>query len=196
MKLIFVRHGEALSNVKNIVGGQTEFPLTKCGIEQAKKVGKRLKNVKIDVVFCSPLKRAKETAKEIMKYHNNLDVIYDKEIMEGSFGIFENKPIEEFLTALEAYEGPTETFKPDGGESLVDVFERAKLFSKKFESYKGKTVLIVAHGRIIRAIVGVILNKNIKEMMKTRFLNTSVTTLELKENKYEALDYNCTKHLV
>jgi broad specificity phosphatase PhoE len=55
------------------------------GKSQAKKVASRLKNEEIDLIYSSDLKRAKETAKEINKFHN-LDIKYDKRIRELAKG--------------------------------------------------------------------------------------------------------------
>ena len=71
MKLITVRHGKTKANEMGLSQGHlnTEVAnLNEEGITQAKKVAKRLKNEKIDIIYSSDLKRAKNTAKEIAKY--------------------------------------------------------------------------------------------------------------------------------
>ena len=92
MRLIIVRHGQTDYNVKRIAQGQLNNPLNETGMEQARKVAKRLKDEKIDVVYCSDLKRTRMTAEEIMKHHPDVPVHYVKEIREMDMGIFVNGP--------------------------------------------------------------------------------------------------------
>ena len=64
MKLIITRHGETIENVKGIAMGSLPGNLSKKGKKQAKLVAKRLKNININAIYTSDLKRAYDTAKE------------------------------------------------------------------------------------------------------------------------------------
>lgn len=85
-----VRHGETEFNNKGITHGQYDVPLNELGKKQAKLLGVELKNVHFDVCFCSPLTRAKQTSKEILKYHPDVPVIYDDRLKEIFKGDLEN----------------------------------------------------------------------------------------------------------
>jgi broad specificity phosphatase PhoE len=195
MKLILVRHGEAENNVSVVAGGQLEYKLTENGIEQAKKLAERLKDEKIAIVFSSPLSRAKDTAKEIVKLHPKVKIVYDNRLKEMNFGELEGKSTNLFHAAAEEFKGPLEEFRVKGGESYKELIGRVKSFIKGLEKYHGKTVLVVSHGRTIRAILHVLLSKPLEGIMKEKFYNTSVTILELKEGKFGVIEYNCAKHL-
>jgi len=80
-KIIFVRHGQTLWNELGKYQGHTDVPLSKTGIEQAYKVAKRLKQEKVDAIYCSDLKRAKQTA-EIIALEHNLPIITKPEFRE------------------------------------------------------------------------------------------------------------------
>jgi broad specificity phosphatase PhoE len=73
MKLIIVRHGQSIANSKGITQGNKDewidTSLTKKGLEQARKVAERLNEEDIDIIYSSDLKRAKQTAEEINKFH-------------------------------------------------------------------------------------------------------------------------------
>ena len=69
MRIILVRHGETEDNKKRIIQGHLPGKLSDKGIEQARKVANRLKNEKVDYIFSSDLDRAKSTAEEIAKFH-------------------------------------------------------------------------------------------------------------------------------
>ena len=62
MILYVVRHGETEKNKYGLIQGQTECDLSKNGIEKAKELIPIVRNLKIDVVISSPLKRAYDTA--------------------------------------------------------------------------------------------------------------------------------------
>ena len=72
MKWLFVRHGEIPSNVNKVYAGWSEEELTPKGVRQAKDARKKLSELDIDAVYCSPLKRTKQTADIICE---NLDCL-------------------------------------------------------------------------------------------------------------------------
>lgn len=68
--LYIVRHGETEWNLKGIIQGHQDSALTPQGINQAKKLGKHLKDIKFDFAFSSDLLRTKKTAELISLEHN------------------------------------------------------------------------------------------------------------------------------
>ena len=56
--IYFVRHGQTDWNKIGRIQGHTDIPLNKLGEEQALIVKEKLKEIKFDKVFSSPLKRA------------------------------------------------------------------------------------------------------------------------------------------
>ena len=81
MKILVTRHGQTDWNVEKRIQGRTDIELNKKGIEQAYKTKENLKNEKIDLIICSPLKRAKQTA-DIVNIDRNIPIIYDKRLLE------------------------------------------------------------------------------------------------------------------
>ena len=79
MNLYVVRHGQVPSNVLGIVSGWNDEKLTGKGIEQATKIKTELQNIKFDVVYSSPVDRAKQTA-EIVRPQN--EIILDARLAE------------------------------------------------------------------------------------------------------------------
>lgn len=74
MRILLVRHGQSVANAKRISQGNkdkwTDTSLSEKGRDQARKVSERLKKEQVDMIYSSDLKRAKETAKIINKFHN------------------------------------------------------------------------------------------------------------------------------
>ena len=60
MKIYVVRHGETNMG-KNKVIATEEEPLNENGIQQAILLGEKLRNKKIDIVYCSTIQRAQDT---------------------------------------------------------------------------------------------------------------------------------------
>ena len=56
--LYLVRHGETAANVTATLQGQSDVPLNENGLEQARLVGKRLRNTPFDAIWSSDLSRA------------------------------------------------------------------------------------------------------------------------------------------
>ena len=81
MKLYVIRHVQTNWNLKGIIQGQKDIELNDKGINEARKAKDEFNNLKIDLIMCSPLKRAKETAK-ILNEDKNINIIYKKELTE------------------------------------------------------------------------------------------------------------------
>ena len=66
MRIILVRHGQTTWNKEDRVRGQTEVPLDDTGLAQAEATAVRvIGDFKPAAVFCSPLRRAVQTAEAI-----------------------------------------------------------------------------------------------------------------------------------
>lgn len=80
MYLYIIRHGETYGNLSG--DGFTETDLTPNGLNQAKLLGERFKNERIDKIYTSPLIRAVKTGNEILKYQKNAEFHIYTELME------------------------------------------------------------------------------------------------------------------
>lgn len=61
-KLILIRHGQSVWNLKNVFTGWVDVPLSSEGINEAVKAGEKLSGIEFDLVFTSVQVRAIETA--------------------------------------------------------------------------------------------------------------------------------------
>ncbi len=187
MKLIIVRHGETEANVKGVLQGSLDTTLNKNGRIQARSLGLKLKSENIDVIFSSDLRRAKQTAEEIIRFHNS-PVYYAKEIRERAGGIFEGKPYMLLKEAADKSGLPFEEYKPIDGESLTEVKSRMRLFLRKiYAKYRGKTVLIVTHGGVTRAIASIYLKVPIEELADVPTYNTGVLVISVQKARAKKL---------
>lgn len=200
MKLIVVRHGETTDNVAGIIMGHRDGQLSSAGLEQAKKLGERLKHEKINCIYSSDLKRTKDTVAEIIKHHPDAPVIYDTLLREQSSGILEGQPKAARRTAQQESGISRERYRPEGGENMIDINRRAEKFieclQKKHQD--NETILICTHGGWKHAFMCSIwqIDPMSKVNQSLNFDNTAVTICELKEDGNHTVHLlNCTKHL-
>ncbi len=156
-KYYIIRHGEALSNVSNIISSWKEKirnPLTEKGREQAKKAGELLERENITKIFSSDVLRARETA-EIIGNELNVRPEYDSRLREYNVGVYSGKPIEyftkEFGSQIERFEK-----RPEKGETYEDIKKRMKDFMNNMEKkYNGENIVMVSHQVPIILLLGV-----------------------------------------
>lgn len=143
--LSFVRHGQVYNPKKIFYGRLPGFRLSDKGKEQADSAAKRLNNSPLAAVFSSPLVRARQTARQIIKYHPKLLLKISVHLTEV-LTPFEGFPSETIDTrAGDVYAGTPPPF-----EQPIDIVTRVLTFIASVRSiYTGKHVVAVTHGDII-----------------------------------------------
>lgn len=163
MLVYIIRHGETEMNRQRRMQGQSDIPLNDYGRKLAKETGEAMDEIRFDYAFTSPLQRAVETA-ELLLTGKQVPLIRENRIIEISFGVYEglsyaeqsripNPHFPNFFDAPESYEAPP------GGESFLDVMQRAGEFWDELihtEQYADKTILISTHGCLLKALLAVI----------------------------------------
>ncbi len=178
MSVYVVRHGQTDWNKAYLIQGRIDVPLNQTGVEQAKKTAENLKNVPLDMIFVSPLLRARQTA-DIINEGRSLPVFVDSRIQEQYYGRLEGKSRkeEEYLIQRQCF------FKRyPGGESYLDVAARVYSFlDEAKEKYRDKNILLVCHGGMSRVI-----NTYFEDMGNEEFIAFALDNCEVK--KYEFRD--------
>jgi probable phosphoglycerate mutase len=196
MKLLLTRHGETEENKKGILQGWLPGHLSKEGKEQARLLGERLKDVKINYIYTSDLARCIETAKAIAKYHSKSKFVKDKFLRERGLGEFEgNKTGKSDWNALP---GTLFTNKPKNGESFEEVWARlTKFYNKILKKHPDDAVLIVGHGGSMCLIEGIVRHMNLEKSMNLdKLKNTAISEFYIdKKGNCKVIYLNCEKHL-
>ncbi len=149
MKVFVIRHGKTEWNIKGLLQGSTNIPLSDFGVLQAKQVLKKLENEHIDICISSPLDRALDTARIICD--NKIDIIIDDRLVERRLGNLEGKP--SVLYDSKMYWNYELNSSNENVESIQDMFSRITSFYDYLKTnYKDKNVLIVTHGAIVRTL--------------------------------------------
>ena len=140
------RHGETAWSITGQHTGLTDLPLTDRGERNARRLGDRLKGLRINKVFTSPLQRAVRTC-ELAGFGAQAEV--DRNLLEWNYGEYEGKRTEE----IHAKRPDWQLFRDGcpGGESPQQVGARADLVVKRIREVQGN-VLIFSSGHILRVL--------------------------------------------
>ena len=167
MKIIFVRHCETDWNKEERCQGVTDLELNPNGFAQAKKLGIYFKDKKVDYVFCSDLKRARQTLNEI-NYDERFKIVYSEKLREMDQGEFEGLSLsylrQKYANELRIWRENPENFRLPKGETLGEVRDRSLIYIKdRLKDLPPKSiVLIVTHNLVIASILCTISNKELK----------------------------------
>jgi len=189
MKIVLCRHGETDFNVqKRLQGTRINHPINERGKKQAELIAEKLKGLKFNHVFASPLERCKETAEIIAKNHDN-KIEFRKELEEVDLGIFSGMnaiEIEEKYPGkwhervdskygFAHYDG--ESYESVGGTRITDFLKEIK------EKYSSGTILIVTHMGIARLIIGSLLGLSGDEKMEINMPNGCIYFIDYLPHK-------------
>lgn len=199
-RLIFVRHAEAEGNVKREFHGWTDGDITEKGHIQAQKVAERLKDVNIDMLYSSTLKRTLQTASYIAKV-KTLPIIPADTLKEINGGDWEGKKWDE-LPSVWPEEHNTWEHKPHlhqmpNGESMEEFQQRllTEVLSIAGE-HPDKNVCIVTHGTAIRALMCCFMHCSLETMVDVEWYdNTSVTVIDYEDGKFKIILEGDVSHL-
>jgi probable phosphoglycerate mutase len=202
MTTIYItRHGETEWNKQFRFQGSSNSELTEKGLLAAELLSERIESMDLDFIIASPLKRAYQTA-EIARGIKNIEIIKDSGLQEINLGDFEGMRYDEIKKLsgdiLKMLENDPFTNRYPNGENLIDFYNRIeKTFKNIIEDYKGKSILVVAHGGTIKGIECYYKNKKIeKNWIGNVVDNCSLTCIEIDENNsIKELFYNNTDHL-
>ncbi|MDU2507444.1 MAG: histidine phosphatase family protein [Collinsella sp.] len=154
-RLYLLRHGQTEFNVKKLVQGRCDSPLTGLGRQQARVAAAWLKahNVVPDKVVSSPLGRAMDTAQLVATELLGPDAAVEpcEGIIERCYGTFEEGPHDALPTDVW---DPGEDLVPFGGEGSRALQERMVDTLTNIMGADGiETLLAVSHGSASRQFI-------------------------------------------
>lgn len=146
--IYFIRHGETDFNKQKKIQGHLDIPLNATGIAQAEKARDELEKIQFDVIYSSPLSRAKKTA-EIINEKQNAMIVFDDRLKEKHCGKVEGECYKDWTEEMfrQFHEMPEIFF----AEPIMHFCARVGEVLKEIENLD-KNVLIVSHGGVYRAI--------------------------------------------
>ena len=149
MKIYLLRHGETDWSKCGRLQGHTDIPLNEQGVKQIESAGDYFVRTdeNIDKIISSPLIRAKKSA-EIVADKIGLsrkDIVIEPNFIERCFGLGEGLDPKERVEKLSGVDWNM--------ESIENLTKRAGTIQTYAKQYFGKTLLITAHGSIIKAML-------------------------------------------
>lgn len=140
VKITYFVHGTTTDNEQHLATGWAPGELSKLGREQAQELGKIVSDRKFDIVFCSDLKRALDSAE--LGFKDNYEIIKDERLRECDYGDYTQKPAKKFKDRMSDF-----VMQPfPNGESYKHVEKRmAEFLNDLFKNFYGKHIAIVAH---------------------------------------------------
>lgn len=179
LTLHFIRHGETYFNLYDRVQGWGNSPLTERGVEDARRSGRGLKELKFDAIYSSDLLRTIQTVDLLLEENEETSKDYEiialPEFREFFFGSYEGGYNDDAFMAVAdhlGYDSKEALLENVDASGRMDVFheidahqhaESSTIFLERLnkgldkvvaDSYgKHKNVLIVAHGGTIHSLL-------------------------------------------
>ena len=160
--VVLIRHGESQWNLENRFTGWVDVPLSPRGEQEAREAGEKLRAYRFDHAFTSVLTRAIRTLEIVLDVigQSGLPVEQDQALNERMYGdlqgLNKTETAEKYGEAQVKLWRRSYDVRPPGGESLKDTAERVLPYYRDRiwpRLAKGETLLVVAHGNSLRALV-------------------------------------------
>jgi probable phosphoglycerate mutase len=201
MKIFIVRHGETEWNRTKRFQGISDIPLNERGKAQAEALAHALKDDAIDVVYSSPLIRAKETARAVHHFHPSSLFFEEEGLREMNLGEFEGIKAKEWGEQYPEFsekwrESPSSIQLP-GGESLKGVQIRAVQTLDRIIKYHlpETTLLICSHNFVIHAILCHALEISLDNFREIKQETAALNLLSARDNHLKVEKINEVSHL-
>ena len=190
MHLYMIRHGQSYVNLRDWEGGNVDAGLTELGQAQAAALAKWLPSElpKIDVLYCSTMKRAQETAAPLLKAYGMTPELDDR-LREIGNNRADHAPwpsddLPEY-GKMWGSERPFHSITPDreGGESMMHFKIRVGNFIEDIiEAHREQTVVVVCHGGVIETVYDHLFNIGPWRRCEVWSKNTSIARFEYVEH--------------
>ncbi|MBH41421.1 MAG: hypothetical protein CL685_01775 [Candidatus Magasanikbacteria bacterium] len=153
LTITLIRHGQTEWNLLKKLQGQRNSPLTKKGVEEAKKLHRITSKEHYDAIYCSDLGRARQTAQYALSVDQYTEVKFSGYLRERSFGDFDGVLLSELKKNTQDFHNlyHNNTHIPPNGESIEQVKTRIRLCLAYAKTHhKGQHVLAISHGNFIK----------------------------------------------
>lgn len=149
--IALLRHGQTDWNIDFRLQGTSDIPLNETGLAQARAAAEAISS-QWDVIVSSPLDRAVKTAQIVAERHALGELQIEPLLLERSFGEAEGMLYTEWREKFSDSKVP-------GGESIEELEARChRLLAHLASKYRGKRVLTVSHGALIRKLINIASN--------------------------------------
>lgn len=198
-KLFIARHGETVWNREGRIQGHTDVALSERGMEQARLLGQRLRDVPFDAAYASDLSRASATAAVALE-GRDVPLCPTPRLREYHKGAFEGMTEGELRARYpEEYPGYIAKdldYAPEGGESTRGVSARmTAVINDIKDRHLDDNVLVVGHGGSLRAVMMALLGMPMDANWRFVFGNCTLTIVDTYHDNAVLRLFNDGSHL-
>lgn len=199
MMITLVRHGEVETAYRHCYNGHNDIRLSPKGREQAKTLARRLEDHPFDAVYCSDLKRCRETLSPIIQNSkltkgNTLgckiqNVYYTPKLREKSWGRHEGMSFDAIAEqeGLE-YEDFLQWVRALDGEPYDDYIDRIDtFFTRDLPQTPYNNVLVVTHAGVIRVLMHLLQGISLEAAFSVDFPYSAYTALNTSTWEFGAV---------
>ena len=199
--MYLVRHGQSEGNVRGGFAGRVDYALSEKGVRQARITADFLRDVHLDAVCASPLRRAQATAAPIAA-DRGLAVETRAGLIEFDFGDWEGLALDElnarFPDAVPTWKYRLCDVACPHGERMADCFARAEAeFAALARAYAGRDVCVVTHGAFLKCLLCALHGLPLEKIDCVPWAdNASVTKVVIGEGGVPVIEYeNYSAHM-
>jgi len=193
MIIYLARHGQDEDNAAGLLNGRRDTNLTAVGLAQANLLAQTIKElgIEIDQIYCSPLKRAHQTAKVVADTLGLTQPEKLELLIERDFGVMTGKSSQdiEALCSPDTIKSDTINYflSPVGAETFPQLLVRGQeVLNWLKENSSAKNVLLVTHGDIGKMIYAAFYHLDWSEVLtKFHFGNSELLLLSANSQPAE-----------
>lgn len=206
MNIFLIRHGKTQLNQSN-THQYSSTPLSERGLREAKSIADRLKEAEIDIIYSSPLLRAKQTAEEIagfsgkkITFLNELREIKRPTEIEGKH--HDDSIVKQIENRIKDNYARKNWHYSDE-ENFWDIRSRVEHLMQKLQNEQARNILLISHAVVVKMFLSLCVFKD--ALTAEEFLsfyenvyisNTSITHCQFsKEKGWKVVRVNDTTHL-
>lgn len=177
-RIDLLRHG--VCDDGQIYRGRTDSALSASGYRQMQAA---VEGQEWQVVIASPLQRCRCFAQDLAD-EQQIPLIINDDLIELNFGVWEGQALDAVWSAYQKdvmafWNDPVQN-PPLGGESLSSMQERVvSVLEYIHAKHRGKKVLLVTHGGVIRLLVGYLLQMPIRAVRQLSVDYGSMSRIEI-----------------
>ncbi len=186
-RITLIRHASVAENREHRFVGRTDAELSDDGRQEAQRLSALLDNQEFDRVWCSPLRRTRETLETISSQRVPAEELpateFLDELREIDFGAWEGRTFDELTRdasdQVDQWHTLGESFVFPEGEAVADFRRRVDRVIERIAGEDADSFLLVTHGGVIRHLICRYLDYAMNRSLTFQVLPASLTTLEL-----------------
>ena len=165
MKVYYATHSTTTDNEAEIASGWNDVELSKTGRRQAGDLGRWFRDISLDLICVSDLRRAVDTAR--IAFGEALPVVVDARLREINYGDLNGAP----RSVVDEHRIPSIREPFPGGESYEEAIARTQAFYHELvDRDPSRTVLVIGHGATHQALLALTSGRSIRALLEEPFV--------------------------